>query len=163
MSKHNLEGHYPSRNIWLDGKRLLPGKSQKVRNHSPDGFNWGYGGSGPSQLALAIVLKLTEKSAGYQDFKWRVISVLPQGKSFEVRFDYPSSMSPNPPSDNPPSDKEPLKIPYKEVEDLESAVVNDIDGARKDGEIDLDIASRNVIDSFCQWLEGKGIELTKEK
>lgn len=22
--------------------------------HSPDGFNWGYGGSGPSQLALAL-------------------------------------------------------------------------------------------------------------
>lgn len=27
-----------------------------VRNHSPDGFNWGYGGSGPSQLALAILI-----------------------------------------------------------------------------------------------------------
>lgn len=26
-----------------------------LRNHSPDGFNWGYGGSGPSQLALALV------------------------------------------------------------------------------------------------------------
>ena len=24
-------------------------------NHSPDGFNWGYGGSGPAQLALAIL------------------------------------------------------------------------------------------------------------
>jgi hypothetical protein len=27
-----------------------------VRNHSPDGFNWGYAGSGPAQLALAILL-----------------------------------------------------------------------------------------------------------
>ena len=25
-----------------------------LRNHSPDGFEWGYGGSGPAQLALAI-------------------------------------------------------------------------------------------------------------
>lgn len=24
-------------------------------NHSPDGFEWGYGGSGPAQLALAIL------------------------------------------------------------------------------------------------------------
>lgn len=24
-------------------------------NHSPDGFNWGYGGSGPAQTALAIL------------------------------------------------------------------------------------------------------------
>ena len=26
-----------------------------LRNHSPDGFEWGYGGSGPAQLALALV------------------------------------------------------------------------------------------------------------
>lgn len=27
-----------------------------VRNHSPDGLEWGYGGSGPGQLALALLL-----------------------------------------------------------------------------------------------------------
>jgi hypothetical protein len=26
-----------------------------IRNHSPDGFEWGFGGSGPAQLALALV------------------------------------------------------------------------------------------------------------
>lgn len=26
-----------------------------LRRHSPDGFNWGYGGSGPAQLALAVL------------------------------------------------------------------------------------------------------------
>jgi hypothetical protein len=26
-----------------------------LRNHSPDGFEWGYAGSGPAQLALAIL------------------------------------------------------------------------------------------------------------
>jgi hypothetical protein len=26
----------------------------KLRNHSPTGFEWGYGGSGPAQLALAL-------------------------------------------------------------------------------------------------------------
>lgn len=25
-----------------------------LRNHSPTGFEWGYGGSGPAQLALAL-------------------------------------------------------------------------------------------------------------
>ena len=25
-----------------------------LRTHSPDGFEWGYGGSGPAQLALAL-------------------------------------------------------------------------------------------------------------
>lgn len=49
-----------------------------LRNHSPDGFNWGYGGSGPAQLALAIcaaalgddVLALEL----YQDYKWHLIA-----------------------------------------------------------------------------------------
>lgn len=27
-----------------------------LRNHSPDGFEWGYGGSGPAQLALALCI-----------------------------------------------------------------------------------------------------------
>jgi hypothetical protein len=27
-----------------------------VRNHSPTGFEWGYGGSGPAQLSLALLL-----------------------------------------------------------------------------------------------------------
>lgn len=34
--------------------------SLKLYNHSPDGFQWGYQGSGPAQLALAILLDLTE-------------------------------------------------------------------------------------------------------
>ncbi len=30
-------------------------ESLKIWNHSPDGFNWGYQGSGPAQLALALL------------------------------------------------------------------------------------------------------------
>jgi len=37
-------------------KGLDPRPSQAVWNHSPDGFEWGYSGSGPAQLALAILL-----------------------------------------------------------------------------------------------------------
>ena len=29
-----------------------------IINHSPDGFEWGYAGSGPAQLALAIIADL---------------------------------------------------------------------------------------------------------
>lgn len=49
-----------------------------LRNHSPDGFEWGYGGSGPSQLALALcadVLGDDERAQRvYHDFKFAVIS-----------------------------------------------------------------------------------------
>ncbi len=34
-------------------KRDLPPR-RDLRNHSPDGFEWGYSGSGPAQLALAL-------------------------------------------------------------------------------------------------------------
>ena len=84
---HTLKGD-EDRNVWLDGKLLDPEPSKKVYNHSPDNFSWGYGGSGPAQLALAIVLKLTGKADGYQDFKWDVIAKIPQGP-FETTFEYP--------------------------------------------------------------------------
>jgi len=38
---------------------LDPGPSQKLWNHSPDGFQWGYEGSGSGQLALALLLDVT--------------------------------------------------------------------------------------------------------
>jgi hypothetical protein len=37
------------------GKYPLPRRND-VSNHSPDGFEWGYGGSGPAQLALALCI-----------------------------------------------------------------------------------------------------------
>ena len=85
--KHKLRGD-KERNVWLDDECLSPVESQKIQNHSPNGFNWGYGGSGPAQLALAIVLKLTGKSDNYQDFKWDVIAGI-HGTSFEIEFEYP--------------------------------------------------------------------------
>lgn len=52
---------------------FLPAESQKLYNHSPDGFEWGYGGSGPAQLALAILFEVTKHRElslqYYQDFK----------------------------------------------------------------------------------------------
>ena len=51
-----------------------------LANHSPTGFNWGYNGSGPAQLALAILadyLGDDEKAlALYQSFKRHKIAVL---------------------------------------------------------------------------------------
>ena len=66
----------------VDGRttQLLPDRSQAVKNHSPDGFNWGYGGSGPGQLALALLLEVTNNEmvalACYQDFKTRFIATI---------------------------------------------------------------------------------------
>ena len=58
-----------------------------VRNHSPTGFSWGYAGSGPSQLALAICIDCVGRRRAlyvYQDFKFRVIAKLPGEQDFEL-------------------------------------------------------------------------------
>jgi hypothetical protein len=49
---------------------------QELVYHSPDGFEFGYGGSGPSDLALNILnLLVMPKEAVrlHQDFKWQVM------------------------------------------------------------------------------------------
>lgn len=69
---------------------LDPLPSQLLHNHSPDGFEYGYGGSGPAQLALAILLDYTGDDtlalASYQEFKWRVIAGL-KGNYWEIPGD----------------------------------------------------------------------------
>lgn len=78
--------------VTVNGEPFDPGQSQKVFNHSPDGFAWGYGGSGPAQLALAILLNegIEPKRAValHQEFKFEVIAGLPQGgeASFGTKF-----------------------------------------------------------------------------
>lgn len=76
-----IEGDFETREVYLNGEILSPNKSQRVWNHSPDGFNWGYAGSGPAQLALAILLNyLAENDAVryHQDFKVSIVAGWPQ-------------------------------------------------------------------------------------
>lgn len=54
-----------------------------VRNHSPDGFAWGYEGSGPAQAALAILCDVIGSKRAvdrglYQQFKRDVIAAFDQ-------------------------------------------------------------------------------------
>lgn len=83
----HLKGNFQTREVWLNGRKLNPKRSLKKVNHSPDGFNWGYGGSGPAQLALAICLRLFDDEGlqVYQRFKWKYIATLPQS-DFELSF-----------------------------------------------------------------------------
>ena len=81
-----LRGEWSTRRVWLDGKEITPEKSLSVMKHSPSGFAWGYGGSGPAQLALAILLDLVDKKSAlnwYHDLKVSFIARLPEG-DFEL-------------------------------------------------------------------------------
>lgn len=60
---------------------LLPPRHD-LANHSPTGFEWGYAGSGPAQLALAILAHAIgdDKRAVrlHQSFKREYIATLPR-------------------------------------------------------------------------------------
>lgn len=59
-------------------REISPAASLRVHNHSPTGFEFGYGGSGSAQLALAILLDHFQSAipAGelYQKFKWDYVA-----------------------------------------------------------------------------------------
>lgn len=85
----HLKGIFQTGEVWLNGNPLSPEKSLQVINHNPKGFSWSYGGSGPAQLALAILLEILpgkKAAAFHQDFKWKFIATLPE-KDFETELD----------------------------------------------------------------------------
>lgn len=86
----------------LDGEYLVhvhePGRRARplrwrldLRNHSPTGFCWGYGGSGPAQLALALLADALHNNARaerlHQYFKWRRIATLPREQEWRMTLD----------------------------------------------------------------------------
>jgi len=86
-----IRGLAGSRRVYIGEDELTPRESEKVICHSPDGFNWGYGGSGPAQLALAILLKFVstwDATRLYQQFKWDIIAKFPQVEDFAISVDH---------------------------------------------------------------------------
>ena len=73
---HAVRGATDS-DVTVDATPLDWRASLAVRNHSPTGPEWGYNGSGPAQLALAILLAVTDRETAerrYQQFKDDVIA-----------------------------------------------------------------------------------------
>lgn len=70
------EGH--AVDVTVNGRPLNP--RLDLWNHSPTGFEWGYGGSGPAQLALALLADHfgddDEAVEWHQDFKRAVVAKL---------------------------------------------------------------------------------------
>src|SRR5690349_17135908 len=66
--------------VTVDGRALDP--RFDLRTHSPTGFEWGYGGSGPAQLALALVADWLaddgQALALYQAFKSKTVAAFPR-------------------------------------------------------------------------------------
>lgn len=78
-----------------DARALSP--RHDLFNHSPTGFNWGYGGSGPTQLALALACDVLGDDMKarrlYQQLKWRWVTTLPIDKAWGPEHDLRSMLA----------------------------------------------------------------------
>jgi hypothetical protein len=60
-----------------------------LRNHSPTGFEWGYGGSGPAQLALALAASRLPDDLAlilYQRLKFKLVGRLCRQWRFQATY-----------------------------------------------------------------------------
>jgi hypothetical protein len=90
-----ITGFGLTRKVFIGEEELTPFHANKLRNHSPEGYNWGYKGSGPAHLALSILLKGLEGNYSfedvdgvalklYQEFKEEVVAVLPTNFKIQI-------------------------------------------------------------------------------
>ena len=66
--------------LWREGNTACTDLPIEIVDHSPSGIEWGYGVSGPADLALNILIHFTDREtakAYHQDFKWSVIANIP--------------------------------------------------------------------------------------
>ena len=89
ISEGVIKGDPRTRIVTINGRPLPPRPSLELISHSPDGFNWGYSGSGPAQLALAILYKLTGDAQwsidNHQQFKNDVIAGLTGSFTMQIQ------------------------------------------------------------------------------
>jgi hypothetical protein len=87
------QGHWTNGDfdVWVqekDGTRRRLDPRLDLANHSPTGFAWGYPGSGPAQLALALAADVTghdERAVAlHQRLKAKVVQHLDQTKGFTL-------------------------------------------------------------------------------
>lgn len=71
--------------VFVDGKPLP--WCLDIVNHSPTGFECGYAGSGPAQLALALAMdhlgKARRAERCHQELKRLLVAQLPRNKAWE--------------------------------------------------------------------------------
>lgn len=67
------ERHEKDTWVWItvggQASRTLP-LHLAVRRHSPMGFEWGYGGSGPAQLALALCIEVVGRKRAERAYQF---------------------------------------------------------------------------------------------
>lgn len=69
-------------------KEILATRSLRHKQHSPDGFDFGYGGSAPAQLALALLLDATSEAFALEHYEaFKADFIAPQREDAEGRVE----------------------------------------------------------------------------
>ena len=94
MKIYEGKRHGDTVEVTVAGRPLNP--RLDLWNHSPTGFEWGYGGSGPAQLALALLVDCLEDEeqaiALHQEFKFAIVAKLPTAMWTLTRQDVVSAV-----------------------------------------------------------------------
>lgn len=88
-----FSGTAKDRKVYCNGVEIE--NDTTLVNHSPDGFMWGYNGSGPAQCSFMILFTFFTRVKGYdrlkaiqethklyQDFKFRIIGKFSSDEDF---------------------------------------------------------------------------------
>ena len=73
--------HWHTKMVRIDGEVLEPIESVGIMDNGVRGFNWGYIGAAPEQLALALLLKYTDTKMAvqlYKQFTTELVQHFPQ-------------------------------------------------------------------------------------
>lgn len=93
MTRIVLTPPFGATSLEVDGRHVPLRESLAIANHSPTGFGWGYGGSGPAQTALAILLAAAtpeQAQRHYQAFKSEHVARWPLHEPVDVELDVPA-------------------------------------------------------------------------
>jgi hypothetical protein len=86
-----LHGYMDDGEVWVyEGERRV---AKLDHSPLPHGFSWGYGGGGPTQLALALLtavvgVQRAQEPELHQRFKLDIISQLEQTKGWAIPEDF---------------------------------------------------------------------------
>ncbi len=91
-------------------------------HHSPDGFSWGYGGSGPADLARSLLadhLAYIPSPAIYQAFKWEYVARWESGRPWQITAEQIETLLAQPPMQALLREQQEDERLRREIEELE--------------------------------------------
>jgi hypothetical protein len=93
--KHTLKGITATKTVYLNGKLLNSKEIKSQYKYNVPLFDWGINNSLCTNLAVAIMLTLTDSTTGYKSLKNQILLGLNQKEDFDIEFELISTARKN--------------------------------------------------------------------